>query len=76
MDEFMNMVDKLSNYFVRVDKCTEIQSDNKNRFYKDETQLKLFEQKMDQWSFIFKIIASGTIGTLVTSVLALVLKVV
>ena len=76
MDEFMNMVEKLSNYFVRVDKCTEIQSENKSRFYKDETQLKLFEQKMDQWSFIFKIIASGTIGTLVTSVLALVLKVV
>ena len=60
--------------YVRIDDCNATQMDNNKKFANDDTRIKLFEQKMSQWEWLFKLIATGTVGTLVTSVLALILK--
>ena len=62
--------------FVFVQDCNDVQEKNNARFANDDTRIKLFEQKMKAWEWIFKLIATGTIGTLVTSIISLVLKVV
>lgn len=54
--------------------CESVQSTVNKKFANDDTRIKLFEQKMSQWEWLFKLIATGTVGTLVTSVLALILK--
>ena len=60
--------------FVHVDNCTENQEKVNNRFANDDTRIKLFEQKMKSWEWMFKLIATGTVGTLITSLLSLILK--
>ena len=60
--------------YVRISDCNEVQELNNKKFANDDTRIKLFEQKMSQWEWLFKLIATGTVGTLVTSVLALILK--
>ena len=60
--------------FVLVQDCNDIQEKNNTRFANDDTRIKLFEQKMKTWEWIFKLIATGTVGTLVTSILSLILK--
>ncbi len=64
----------MSKHFVKVESCNEIQSEHAKKFANDDTRIQLFEQKMASWEWIFKLIATGTVGTLVTSVLALILK--
>ena len=54
--------------------CESVQSTGNKKLANDDTRIKLFEQKMSQWEWLFKLIATGTVGTLVTSVLALILK--
>lgn len=54
--------------------CNNKQEDVNDKFAKDDTRIKLFEQKMMSWEWLFKLIATGTIGTLLTSLLSLVLK--
>ena len=54
--------------------CESVQSTVNKKLANDDTRIKLFEQKMSQWEWLFKLIATGTVGTLVTSVLALILK--
>lgn len=73
-DEILEIVEVLDEYYVRISKCNEIQSGNNERFANDDTRIKLFDQKMSQWEWIFKLIATGTIGTLVTSLISLVIK--
>jgi hypothetical protein len=60
--------------YVRISDCNEVQELNNKKFAYDDTRIKLFEQKMSQWEWLFKLIATGTVGTLVTSALALILK--
>ena len=60
-------------YVLQTD-CDTIQASVNKKFANDDTRIKLFEQKMTQWEWLFKLIATGTIGTLVTSVLALIIK--
>ena len=60
-------------YVLQLD-CNNKQEDVNDKFAKDDTQIKLFEQKMMSWEWLFKLIATGTIGTLLTSLLSLVLK--
>jgi hypothetical protein len=71
IQELRNVFDR---EYVRIDDCNGIQLDNNKKFANDDTRIKLFEQKMSQWEWLFKLIATGTVGTLVTSVLALILK--
>lgn len=73
-EEILELIKILEDYFVRKSDCTDVQSEYNNRFANDDTRIKLFEQKMSQWEWLFKLIATGTIGTLVTSLLALLLK--
>ena len=60
-------------YVLQAD-CDTIQASVNKKFANDNTRIKLFEQKMSQWEWLFKLIATGTIGTLVTSVLTLIIK--
>jgi hypothetical protein len=65
---------KADNRYVHIDDCNTIQAENNKKFSNDDTRIKLFEQKMKSWEWLFKLIATGTIGTLLTSILSLVLK--
>ena len=60
-------------YVLQLD-CNNKQEDVNDKFAKDDTRIKLFEQKMMSWEWLFKLIATGTIGTLLTSLLSLALK--
>lgn len=62
------------NRYVHVATCNDLQKQNSTKFANDDTRIKLFEQKMATWEWTFKLIATGTVGTLVTSVLSLILK--
>lgn len=73
-EDIIELIGILDNYYVRKGTCNDIQEENAKKFANDDTRIRLFEQKMSQWEWLFKLIATGTIGTLVTSVLALILK--
>jgi hypothetical protein len=73
-EDIIELIGILDNYYVRNDVCNEIQTDNNSKFANDDKQIQLLEQNFSQWEWLFKLIATGTIGTLVTSVLALILK--
>ena len=73
-EDIIELIAILDDYYVRTDACNGIQIENNNKFSNDDTRIKLFEQKMSQWEWLFKLIATGTIGTLVTSIIALILK--
>lgn len=62
------------NRYVKVEECNEKQEKVNGKFANDDTRIKLFEQKMKSWEWMFKLIATGTVGTLITSVLSLILK--
>lgn len=73
-EDIIELISILDNYYVRNETCNEIQTNNNSKFANDNKQIQLLEQKFSQWEWLFKLIATGTIGTLVTSVLALILK--
>ena len=64
----------LDDRYVQIADCDNKQNDVNKRFSNDDTRIKLFEQKMKSWEWMFKLIATGTVGTLVTSILSLILK--
>ncbi len=73
-EDIIELLEIFDSYYVRQSKCNEIQENNNTKFANDDTRIKLFEQKMTSWEWLFKLIATGTVGTLVTSVLALILN--
>ena len=73
-EDIIEMINIMSDYFVRIDSCNEKQIENNKKFANDDTRIRLFEQKMKSWEWIFKLIATGTIGTMVTSIVALIIK--
>lgn len=64
----------LDDRYVQIADCDNKQTEVNNRFSNDDTRIKLFEQKMKSWEWMFKLIATGTVGTLITSILSLILK--
>lgn len=60
--------------YVQITTCNETQDAVSKRFAKDDTRIQLFEQKMRTWEWMFKLIATGTVGTLISSLLTLILK--
>lgn len=62
------------NKYVHQSICNDIQRQNSNKFANDDTRIKLFEQKLKSWEWMFKLIVTGTVGTLITSILSLILK--
>lgn len=64
----------LDDRYVQIADCDNKQNDVNKRFSNDDTRIKLFEQKMKSWEWMFKLIATGTVGTLITSILSLILK--
>ena len=68
------VIAECKNIFVQIDDCSATQGENDKKFHNDDTRIKLFEQKMKSWEWMFKLIATGTVGTLITSILSLILK--
>lgn len=68
------VIAECKNIFVQIDDCNITQAENGKKFHNDDTRIKLFEQKMKSWEWMFKLIATGTVGTLITSILSLILK--
>jgi hypothetical protein len=64
----------LDDRYVQIADCDNRQADVNKKFSNDDTRIKLFEQKMKSWEWMFKLIATGTVGTLITSILSLILK--
>ena len=60
--------------YVQITSCNETQEAVGKKFANDDTRIQLFEQKMRTWEWMFKLIATGTVGTLITSLLSLILK--
>lgn len=78
LEEFNNLkravLEEADTRYVRISLCNDLQKQNDNKFANDDTRIKLFEQKMRGWEWMFKLIATGTVGTLITSIISLVLK--
>lgn len=68
------ILDECKKTFVQIDDCNTTQTENDKKFHNDDTRIQLFEQKMKSWEWMFKLIATGTVGTLITSILSLILK--
>jgi ABC-type phosphate/phosphonate transport system permease subunit len=60
--------------YVKIETCAEKQETYNKKFANDDTRIKLFEQKIKTWEWMLKTIVAGVIGTLLTSILSLVLK--
>lgn len=60
--------------YVKIEDCNEKQTTVNEKFAKDDTRIKLFEQKIKSWEWMLKTIAAGVIGTLLTSILSLIIK--
>ena len=60
--------------YVKIESCAEKQDAVNKKFANDDTRIKLFEQKVKTWEWMLKTIVAGVIGTLLTSILSLVLK--
>jgi hypothetical protein len=68
------VLEEVDRRYVHVDTCNDLQQQNNSRFANDDTRIKLFEQKLKTYEWTFKLIATSTVGTLITSILSLVLK--
>ena len=73
-EDILELQNILDDRYVLQKDCNDKQESVNNKFANDDTRIKLFEQKMKSWEWLFKLIATGTIGTLLTSILSLVLK--
>lgn len=73
-EEMKELTDALDIRYMQKSECAEIQDENQQKFSNDNTSIKLLQQKIEGWEWLFKLIATGTIGTLATSILALILK--
>jgi hypothetical protein len=74
MEDFEALKKELDDRYVLSTDCAETKEAVNARFANDDTRIKLFDQKMKSWEWMFKLIATGTIGTLVTSIVSLILK--
>jgi ABC-type phosphate/phosphonate transport system permease subunit len=69
--EFFAEADKR---YVKIESCSEKQDTVNEKFANDDTRIKLFEQNVKTWEWMLKTIAAGVIGTLLTSILSLIIK--
>lgn len=73
-EDIQELRDVFDREYVRIDDCNSAKLENNKKFANDDTRIKLFEQKISQWEWLFKLIATGTVGTLVASILSLIFK--
>ena len=73
-DDIQELKEIFDDRYVLQSECDNVQASVNKKLANDDTRIRLFEQKLSQWEWLFKLIATGTVGTLVTSVLALILK--
>ena len=73
-EDIKELQDVFDDRYVMQSDCSERQTTVNTKFANDDTRIKLFEQKMKSWEWMFKLIATGTVGTLITSLLSLILK--
>ena len=74
MEDMETIKKALDERYVLSSECSDRQEDVNKRFAADDTRIKLFDQKMKSWEWMFKLIATGSIGTLITSIASLILK--
>lgn len=60
--------------YVKIESCAGKQDAVNKKFADDDTRIKLFEQKVKTWEWMLKTIVAGVIGTLLTSILSLIIK--
>ena len=60
--------------YVKIESCTEKQEAVNKKFADDDKRIDKLIDRMEIWNKLFWIIASSSIGALVTSVLELILK--
>ena len=60
--------------YVKKDDCNDNMSKVDAKFSNDDTRIKLFEQKLNQWEKLFGIIATATVGQLIATVAQFILK--
>ena len=60
--------------YVKKDDCNDNMSKVDAKFSNDDTRIKLFEQKLNQWEKLFGVIATATVGQLIATVLQLIMK--
>lgn len=73
-EDYVKLFEVLDDRYVKQKECDDRQEHYNKRFANDDTRIKLFEQKMKQWEWMFRLIATGVIGTFITSFLALIFK--
>ena len=73
-EDIQELRDVFDREYVRIDECNGTKLENNKKFANDDIRIKLFEQKISQWEWLFKLIATGTVGTLVASILSLIFK--
>lgn len=73
-DDVIELITIFDAYYVRKSDCAETQAKNNSRFASDDKKIDLLAQRLERLEGIFKIIASASIATLVTSILSLILK--
>lgn len=58
--------------YVKKDDCNETQAEIAAKLAHDDTRIKLADQRMKQWDKLLWVIASATVGQLVTTLLELI----
>lgn len=72
MDRNLAKKEWVRDNFVPKEDCNERQEANDKKFANDNLRIALFEQKIHLWETLMKLIATATIGQLVTSVIELI----
>ena len=73
-DDVIELITIFDAYYVRKSDCAETQASFNGKIAEENTSIKLLAQRLERLEGIFKIIASASIATLVTSILSLILK--
>ncbi len=71
-DDVIELITIFDAYYVRKSDCAETQAANNSRFASDDKKIDILAQRLERLEGIFKIIATGTIGTLITSLINLI----
>ena len=73
-EEIMELKKVFDDRYVLQTDCNDKQESVNKKLANDDARIRLFEQKMKSWEWLFKLIATGAIGSFLTSILSLVLK--
>lgn len=77
-DEVTNIkkeiINECKNIFVLIDDCDEIQKSTNKKFANDDKRIEKLMDRMNVWNKLLWVIASSSVGALVTSFFQLVIR--